>query len=117
MEKKRLGRGLGALLDFEEDKNFIQKINISKIFPSETQPRKFFDDSSINELADLSKELKDRATYNFLQWFIDKQVEEEQNDIEIIDKLKLIGNSKNGGLFMLDKDLSQKTYIPFYLRR
>ncbi len=65
----------------------------------------------INNLVDLAEELKDRATYNFLQWFIDEQVEEEENDREIIDKLKLIGDSKNG-LFMLDKDLSQRVYMP-----
>ena len=68
----------------------------------------------INELVDLAEKLKDRATYNFLQWYIDEQVEEEENDREIIDKLKLIGDSKNG-LFMLDKDLGQRTYTPLIL--
>jgi len=56
----------------------------------------------------LAEELKDRATYNFLQWFIDEQVEEEANDREIIDKLKLIGDSKNG-LFMLEPRIGRKT--------
>jgi ferritin len=65
----------------------------------------------INDLVDLAEELKDRATYNFLQWYIDEQVEEEENDREIIDKLELIGDSKNG-LFMLDKDLAQRVYVP-----
>ena len=53
----------------------------------------------INDLVDLAEKLKDRATYNFLQWYIDEQVEEEGNDREIIDKLKLIEESRNG-LFM-----------------
>jgi len=65
----------------------------------------------INYLVDIAEELKDRATYNFLQWYIDEQVEEEENDRDIIDKLKLIGESKQG-LFMLDKELSQRTYTP-----
>ncbi len=65
----------------------------------------------INYLVDIAEELKDRATYNFLQWFIDEQVEEEENDRDIIDKLKLIGDSKNA-LFMLDKELSQRQYTP-----
>ncbi len=65
----------------------------------------------INNLVDLAEQLKDRATYNFLQWYIDEQVEEEENDREIIDKLKLIEDSKNG-LFMLDKDLGQRIYKP-----
>ncbi len=59
----------------------------------------------INDLVDLAEQLKDRATYNFLQWFIDEQVEEEANDRDIIDKLKLIGDNTNG-LFMLDRELS-----------
>ena len=65
----------------------------------------------INYLVDIAEEVKDRATYNFLQWFIDEQVEEEENDREIIDRLKLIGDSKNG-LFMLDRDLGTRTYTP-----
>ncbi len=65
----------------------------------------------INYLVDIAEEVKDRATYNFLQWFIDEQVEEEENDREIIDKLKLIEDSKNG-LFMLDKELGARVYTP-----
>jgi len=65
----------------------------------------------INYLIDVAEEVKDRATYNFLQWFIDEQVEEEENDREIIDRLKLIGDNRNG-LFMLDRDLAARTYTP-----
>jgi len=65
----------------------------------------------INNLVDLAEELKDRPTYNFLQWYIDEQVEEEENDREIIDKLKLVWESSNG-LFMLDKELAQRVYVP-----
>ncbi len=63
----------------------------------------------INELVDLAEELKDRATYNMLQWFINEQVEEEENDREIIDKLKLVDGSKHG-IFMIDKDLASRQY-------
>ena len=62
-------------------------------------------------MIDVAEEVKDRATYNFLQWFIDEQVEEEENDREIIDRLKLIGDNRNG-LFMLDRDLATRTYTP-----
>ena len=65
----------------------------------------------INYLVDIAERLKDRATFNFLQWYIDEQVEEEANDREIIDKLLLIGDNKNA-LFMLDKELGQRTYTP-----
>ncbi len=65
----------------------------------------------INDLVDLAEKIKDRATYNLLQWYIDEQVEEEENDREIINRLKLIGENKNG-IFMLDKELAQRTYKP-----
>ena len=64
----------------------------------------------INKLVDIAEELKDRATNNFLQWFIDEQVEEEETAREIIDKLKLIEGSKNA-LFMIDKELGQRQFV------
>ncbi len=77
----------------------------------ETLKHEQFITRCINELVDLSEELKDRATYNFLQWFIDEQVEEEENDRDIIDRLKLIEGSKNG-IFMVDRELAQRQYVP-----
>lgn len=66
---------------------------------------------SINELADLVLDEKDHATYMFLQWFINEQIEEESNDVDIINKLKLIGNDGNG-LLMLDKELALRVFVP-----
>ncbi|AEA33390.1 ferritin [Hippea maritima] len=65
----------------------------------------------INELVDLAEKLKDRATYNMLQWFVDEQVEEEENDRDIIDKLKLVEDSKHG-ILLVDKELAQRQYTP-----
>ncbi|MBT1247634.1 MULTISPECIES: ferritin [unclassified Thermosipho (in: thermotogales)] len=67
--------------------------------------------SKINELVDLAESLKDRATFNFLQWFVDEQVEEEENANDILSQLELIGDNKNA-LFMLDKELAQRVYTP-----
>ena len=47
----------------------------------------------INHLAKTSLEVGDLATYTFLQWFIQEQVEEEENVRNIIGKLKLAGNN------------------------
>ncbi len=77
----------------------------------ETLKHEQFITKCINELVDLSEELKDRATYNFLQWFVDEQVEEEENDRDIIDRLKLIEGSKNG-IFMLDMELAKRQFVP-----
>lgn len=65
----------------------------------------------INDLVDLAEELKDRATYNMLQWFINEQVEEEENDREIIEKLKLIEGSRHG-IYMIDRELAERQYTP-----
>ncbi len=66
---------------------------------------------SINDLMDLAIKEKDHATQIFLQWFVTEQIEEEGNDNEIIDKLKLAGD-KGNGLFMIDKELEARVYVP-----
>lgn len=62
----------------------------------------------INELADLSIKEGDHATHIFLQWFVTEQVEEEANVLEIVDKLKLVGDWQ-GGLLMIDNELGKRT--------
>ena len=65
--------------------------------------------SLINNLMALSEQEKDYATSSMLKWFIDEQVEEEENAQNIIDNLKMIKD--NGyGLYMLDKELGARTY-------
>ena len=61
----------------------------------------------INNLANLAIGEKDHATNIFLHWFVTEQVEEEANAIEIIQKLKMVGDSKQG-LLMLDHELGQR---------
>jgi ferritin len=61
----------------------------------------------INGLVDVAKAESDHNTYNFLQWFVEEQVEEEASADDILSKLKLIKDSPSG-LFMLDRDLGQR---------
>ncbi len=64
---------------------------------------------AFNKLYKIALEENDFAAQSFLKWFIDEQVEEEENVIAIIDALKLIGD--NGyGLYSMDKDLSSRTF-------
>ncbi|RQW78179.1 MAG: ferritin [Geobacter sp.] len=65
----------------------------------------------INELMDLAIQEKDHATQIFLQWFVTEQIEEEENDREIIGKLKLIGDNGQG-LLMLDNELAARIFVP-----
>jgi ferritin len=67
--------------------------------------------SRINDLVDLSLELRDHATNSFLKWFVDEQVEEEESVDEVLQSLKLNENNP-GGLFMIDKELAQRTFVP-----
>lgn len=61
----------------------------------------------INDLVDLAIEGKDHAANNFLQWFVNEQVEEEATVGNIVDKFRLIGEEK-GGLFILDRELGAR---------
>lgn len=59
----------------------------------------------INELVDVCLTEKDHTTNSFLQWFVTEQIEEEGLAQEIVDKIKLVADSK-GGNFHLDIFLS-----------
>jgi ferritin len=47
---------------------------------------------------------KDYTTYNFMQWYVSEQMEEEALARTILDKLRMIGTDK-GGLYLFDRDL------------
>ncbi len=66
--------------------------------------------SSINALADVAEEVKDRAALGFLDWYIKEQVEEEANVGGLLATLRLIGEDKKA-LLMLDKDLAARTFV------
>ena len=65
----------------------------------------------INDLVDLSVKLKDHATNSVLQWFVSEQVEEESSADEVVQSLTLNKNNP-GGLFMIDKELAQRAFVP-----
>jgi ferritin len=62
---------------------------------------------SIGELVDLAVKENDHATRNMLQWYVKEQVEEEANAQEIVTKLKMIGPS-GSGLLYLDGKLAKR---------
>ena len=62
----------------------------------------------IHGLYDLAVAEKDHALRSLLHWFIDEQVEEEDIAGDIIDKLKLIGDS-GPSLFLLDQEMGQRS--------
>lgn len=61
-----------------------------------------FISSSINEIASLTLEEKDFSTHNFIQWFVNEQVEEESSARTILDKLHLVGKNN---MYQFDRDI------------
>jgi Ferritin-like protein len=60
----------------------------------------------INELVDYALTQKDFSTFNFLQWYVAEQHEEEKLFKSIVDKLELVGENKRD-LFFMDKDFNK----------
>ena len=65
--------------------------------------------SLIHNLCAIAAEERDVATANRLNWFVDEQVEEEENARDIIDQLRMIGDDRLG-LYMIDKELAARVY-------
>jgi len=61
--------------------------------------------NSIHEIVDLALKEKDYTTFNFLQWYVSEQLEEENLFKEINDKISMVGESKEA-LYLLDRDLA-----------
>lgn len=61
---------------------------------------------SIHELVALCYEEKDHTTFNFLQWYVEEQREEEALMRSIMDKIKLIGTGPQS-LYFIDKEINK----------
>ena len=59
----------------------------------------------INELAHAAMTSQDYPTFNFLQWYVSEQHEEEKLFKSVLDKLSLVGKSGEG-LYFVDKELA-----------
>ena len=62
---------------------------------------------SINKLAIA---VNDYATQNRMTWFIDEQIEEEEEAEKLLGMAKMIGDN-NVGMYMFDKELAARTYV------
>lgn len=67
--------------------------------------------SSINNLVSLANRENDHTTFNFLQWYVAEQREEEAQFRNILDKLKILGKD-GAGLYLLDRDLGNLVNTP-----
>ncbi|MDR6301375.1 ferritin [Mesonia maritima] len=66
--------------------------------------------NAIYEIVSLAQEEKDWATWNFGQWFVKEQIEEEALVLDLLDKLKIAGGAKatQESLYYFDSQLEQK---------
>lgn len=94
---------------------FVNERGGHAIVPAFEQPQKEFDSvrgvfelsleherkvtASINEIVGICLEEKDYSTFNWIQWFVSEQIEEEASVTAILDKLNLIGD---GPLYVFD---------------
>lgn len=84
--------------------------NLLEVFQKGYEHEQFVT-SRIYLLADIAAEERDHAAISFLKWFVDEQVEEESNFLSLIKKLELIGDNTSG-LYMLDKELAARVFVP-----
>ena len=62
--------------------------------------------SSINTLAHTAFSEQDYSSFNFLQWYVSEQHEEEKLFKSILDKIDMIGTEGNG-LYFIDQEVSK----------
>ena len=75
-----------------------------KVFEQEVDNTK-----AIYKVVKLSLEEEDWATWNFMQWFVKEQTEEETLALNLLDKIKIAGGEKTNSniLYSLDRDLEK----------
>lgn len=62
--------------------------------------------TKINQLVDAAFSEKDYSTFNFLQWYVGEQHEEEKLFKSILDKIEIIG-IEGQGLYHFDQEIGQ----------
>lgn len=82
-----------------------QNWNTLKEVFEDTLDHEIMNTKSINNLVALCFENKDFSTFNFLQWYVAEQHEEEVLFNGILDKFKLVGED-NKGLFFVDREIA-----------
>jgi ferritin len=79
----------------------LDYVDIRDMFEQVFKHEKYIS-KSINEIIGVCIEEKDFSTNNWIQWFVNEQIEEEKSVRNILDKLNLIGAHS---LYLFDKDI------------
>ena len=81
-------------LDYESSQSVYKEIYEHELMIS----------SEINNLVGICFDERDFTTQNFLQWYVEEQIEEESLFSTILDKLNLLGGDK-ARMYMFDKEM------------
>ena len=65
--------------------------------------------SLINKIYEAAHKAKDYRTMNFLNWFIDEQLEEEDNADNMVTRMRIFGKDSKA-LYDLDAEYAARTY-------
>mgnify|MGYP002514957361 CR=1 FL=1 len=65
--------------------------------------------SLINNIYHEAHQAKDYRTMKFLDWFVDEQMEEEENADKMISRYQLFGSDPKG-LYLLDQEYASRVY-------
>lgn len=74
-----------------------------------TLEHEYYITKSINDIYAEAYALKDFRTMQFLDWFVKEQGEEEQNTDDLVKRFDLFGSDPKS-LYLLDNELSARTY-------
>ena len=107
--------------------NFLNGQGVGAIIPAVKQPPKTFKSleticktaltneqnvtKSINKMVDIAQKDKDHNSFTFLQYFVNEQIEEEQQFENIIQKFNLLGRDKLA-VYEIDKLLGGLATAP-----
>ena len=90
--KKGLGRGLSSLIGETKIEKNTNKLSIGDLYPNKFQPRKIFDEDSLN---DLEKSIKERG---IIQPIIVRKSKQESGKFEIVAGERRWQAAQNAGL-------------------
>lgn len=93
-------RGGHAIIS-EIEKPPVEHGTVKEMFEAVYKHEQFIS-TSINEMVAVAIEEKDFTTNNWLQWFVNEQIEEEASVSSLLDKLNMIGSEN---MYLFDRDI------------
>ena len=114
--KEELGHAMKFYSFIYERGGRVKLMEVSQPKTDWSSPVEVFEDTlehekyvtqRIHNLLKLARDEGDYSTEVFLHWFIDEQVEEEDQARKILETLKMIGDNK-AALFAIDRELAKR---------